>query len=110
MISHDRLRRSAIHHAAHYIDGTYLGRTTINKISNEDCLPPGVAPGAGAVVVTELGQQSFQLVGVAVNVTDDVVVQSCIFLLSQGPQAPTYAESAASSKSTRSKADARSKD
>ena len=76
MVPHDGLRSSAIHHPARYIDRAHLSRTAIDEVTNENSLPAGVAPCAGGVLVFELGQESFQLVGVPVDVADDVVVQN----------------------------------
>ena len=73
MIAHDRQRGSGIHHPASRVDGAQLCRTAVDEVSDEDGLPLRVTPGAGRVVIAKFAQQGFQLVGLPVDVADDVI-------------------------------------
>jgi hypothetical protein len=76
VIAHDGKRHSGIHHTTSDVDDAQLRRTTIHEVADEDDLSLGMPPRACGVTVVEFPQQSFQLVGMSVDIADDVVAQS----------------------------------
>jgi len=73
VVAHDGERRSRVHHPAGDGHRANLRGTAIDEVADEDRRPFGVAPGAGSLAVSQRAQQRFELVGLAVDVTDDVV-------------------------------------
>ena len=75
VVPHDRARGTCVDHAADYIDHLAVPRAAIYEIAQEEArsVGIGVAPGAAAWFVAELGETRDQLVRLTVNVGNDVV-------------------------------------
>jgi len=73
VVAHDGQCRSRLDHRAHDAHGFQLARAPINEVADKDRLTIGMPPDEGVLAVAHLAQQCGQRVGVAVDVTDDVV-------------------------------------
>ena len=73
MIAHDGGSRAGFAHRAHDVDRVANPRASINKVAAEEHFAVGMAKSTGLFRVPQLVQQFYQLISVAVNVTDNVV-------------------------------------
>ena len=76
VVPHHGASRSGVCHGPDEFEGAKLAGATVYKIADEDGCPAGMSPRAAAMPVAEISQQGLKLVGMAVDVADDVVVHT----------------------------------
>jgi len=80
MVTHNCRCIACINHTPHNIEGFELLRLAVNEIPYEDRLTLRMSPGVLAFPITCVIQQRLQCLGMAVDVSNDVVVQIVAFL------------------------------
>ena len=74
VVSHHGASRSCVRHRPDKFKGAKLARAAIHEVADEDGGAARVPPCATSMPEAEMGQQCLKLVGMAVDVADDVVV------------------------------------
>ena len=74
MIAHYGARRAGLDHVAYQLERSQLTGPAINEVADEDRRPARVSPRAASVLVAQLLEKRSQLVGVTMDIADDVVV------------------------------------
>ena len=72
VVAHDHLSRSGAHHGPDGVHGCDLVRPTVDEIADEDRLASRIPESAIVFSVSKFVQKSAELVGTAVDVTNDV--------------------------------------
>jgi hypothetical protein len=88
VVAKDRESRAGLEHRAHQDQRLADARAAIEEIADEDRHPLGMAPGAQALCVAEPAEESGELVGVAVDVADQVVHRGEMLPRAGAPTAP----------------------
>ena len=73
MIAHHGARRAGFDHFAYQLKRSQLTGPAINEVADEDRRPARVSPRAASVLVAQLLEKRGQLVGVTMDIADDVV-------------------------------------
>jgi hypothetical protein len=73
VVAHRGARGSGVHHCADQFERPKLAWSTIHKIAHENCSPARMPPRPMSILIAEFMEQGFQPVGMAVNVTNNVL-------------------------------------
>ena len=74
VITHDRKCGPGVNHGAHDFDHLALEITAVDKVTQKDRSPRGMAVDPGRFLVAKLVQQGLQAAAVAVYVADNVLI------------------------------------